>query len=216
MRRTIRAALGVLVAVPLAVGGAATSAWASGEGDPARGTVKIEETELSDGDTPNEVKAGCDFSVEFFGMAAGEVPLTFTLVPPSGDRVIARATARVEEAQGNDPSGSLDVDLAAELAGVPPAQAEDYDYKVRVDAEVKSTAGNESITKSAILFLVCDSAVGGVGGAGEEGAVPVGGVAAGGGGTAGSGLGGAGVPLLGAAAGLMLLTAWAAGRRRRA
>jgi hypothetical protein len=57
---------------------------------------------------------------------------------------------------------SNDIDLTDDLADLPPAQAEDFDYKVRVDAEVKSSEGNDGITKSAILFIVCDTGSGSV------------------------------------------------------
>ena len=178
------------------------------EGDSARGTVKIEASEFGDSDNPNEVKVGCDFKIEFFGMERGRVPVTFTLQPPSGDRVIFRDTARVREAQGNESSGSLEVDLTDELAGVPPAQAQDYDYKVRVDAEVKSTEGNDSITKSAMLFIICADA--------RDGA-PVGGVAAGFGGAAEDGSMSVGAPIAGLMGALLLGGgAVAYGRRRRA
>jgi hypothetical protein len=160
-------------------------------GDSARGTVKIEDSEFGDSDNPNEVKVGCDFSVEFFGMDAGPVPVTFTLLPPSGDDVIARRTAQVEEARGNESSGSLKVDLSDELSDIPRAQADDFNFKVRVDAEVKSTRGNDGITKSAVLFIVCAPGAGGPGNGGPGGAgpggggeVPNGGVSAGYGGTA--------------------------------
>ena len=116
-------------------------------GESARGTIKIERTELGDADNPNEVKVGCDFAVEFYGFERGEVPVTFSLQPPSGTRVIARRVAQVDDARGNELSGTLEVDLTDALAGVAPAQAADYDYKVRVDAEVKSSEGNDSITR---------------------------------------------------------------------
>lgn len=167
----------VLGAAVLVAVGLTSPASADEHGDSARGTIKIEETEFRDeGDTPNEVKVGCNFTIDFFGMDEGRVPVTFTLMPPSGDGVVARRTARVEQARGNELSGRLDVHLAGDLADVPPAQAEDFDYKVRVDAEVKESEGNDSITKSAMLFIVCNPRA--VAGA------PVGGVAAGGGGTA--------------------------------
>lgn len=187
-------------------GGLAAPAMATQQPDSARGTVKIEETELTDAENPNEVKVGCDFSIEFFGMDAGSVPVTFTLMPPSGEGVVAERTAQVQAAQGQELSGALDVDLTRDLSAVPPAQAEDFDYKVRVDAVVKSTSGNATITKSAMLFIVCEpkvaatggaSGAGGAGGAGGGGdeatvkgqaaagnSVPIGGVDAGQGGTA--------------------------------
>lgn len=126
--------------------------------DPARGTIKIEETEVSDADPPNEVKVGCDFSLEFFGMAAGEVPIRFSLMPPSGEGLFATRTAQVQEASGSDPSGSLDVDLTEDLSTIQPAQAEDFDYKLRVEAVVKTTSGGSEVTKSAVLFIICEPA----------------------------------------------------------
>lgn len=126
--------------------------------DPARGTIKIEETEVTDGATPNEVKVGCDFSLDFFGMAAGTVPIRFTLMPPSGEGVFAERTVVVQEAQGSDPSGSLDVDLTKDLSTIAPAQAEDFDYKLKVEAVVKTTSGGGEVTKSAVLFVICPAA----------------------------------------------------------
>lgn len=213
MRTALKSVAPVLGAAALVVLGLSAPASAEEHGDPARGTIKIEETEFVDeGDTPNEVKVGCDFSVDFFGMDEGTVPVTFTLMPPSGDGVVAQRTAQVQTAQGNDLSGRLDVDLTADLADHPPAQAEDFDYKVRVDAEVKSSEGNSSITKSAILFIVCDTAAGGGVVAGEEAGVPIGGVAAGDGGTASGALAaGQTASLLG---GMALLFVAVAYRRR--
>lgn len=144
-------------------------------GESARGTIKIEETEFGDSDNPNEVKVGCDFALEFYGFDKGRVPVTFRLQPPSGTRVIESRIAYVDRARGNRLSGTLRVDLTRELAGVAPAQAADYDYKVRVDAEVKSSEGNDSITKSAMLFITCD----------EAALLPAGGVKAGLGGAVG-------------------------------
>lgn len=198
MRSALKSLAPVLGAAVLIAVGSSSPVSAEEHSDSARGTIKIEETEFVDGgDTPNEVKVGCDFSIDFFGMDEGTVPVTFTLMPPSGDGVVAQRTAQVEAAQGKELSGRLNVDLTDDLADVPPAQAEDFDYKVRVDAEVKSSEGNNSISKSAILFIICDTDSGVIGGeegdgdtgaggivAGEEGDVPVGGVAAGDGGTA--------------------------------
>lgn len=205
----IRALIPALGAGLLLLGGVAAPATATQQADPARGTVKIEETELTDSDNPNEVKVGCDFSIEFFGMAAGTVPIRFSLMPPSGEGVFAERTAEVQEAQGSDPSGSLDVDLTEDLRDLPPAQAEDFDYKLKVEAVVKTTSGAAEVTKSAVLFVICEqpasttAAGAGGGGAGGgngaggaddsggggpqvagESAIPVGGVAAGLGGTA--------------------------------
>lgn len=158
-----------------------TAAASEHDGESARGTIKIERTEFGDADNPNEVKVGCDFALEFYGFEGGEVPVTFALQPPSGTKVIARRVAQVEDARGNELSGTLRIDLTEELAGVAPAQAASYDYKVRVDAEVKSSEGNDSITKTAMLFIDCAEAallpVGGVeagmgGAAGESGGVP--------------------------------------------
>lgn len=174
VRRRVTPLLTMVAAIAVTTVGTAPTSVAN-HGDSARGTIKIEDNQFGDGDNPNEVKVGCDFSVEFFGMEEGSVPVTFTLVPPSGDRVIEELTAEVEEAQGNELSGILEVDLTDELADVAPAQAEDFDFKVRVDAEVKSTKGNDSITKSAILFVICTP---------EDLGPPVGGVSAGYGGTA--------------------------------
>lgn len=225
MRRSLLSALTALGAAAVLTGGLGLPAHAGEEADPARGTVKIEDTELGDADNPNEVKVGCDFSLEFFGMEEGTVPVTFTLQPPSGDEVIARDEARVREARGNEHSGSLAVDLTDELATVPPAQAEDYDYKVRVDAEVKETEGNDSIAKSAMLFIVCEAAPATVAGeeaevAGteataveDEAEVPVGGVSAGLGGGSNGSSGGSRAVLLGG--GLLVAGALAAYTRRR-
>jgi hypothetical protein len=184
MRKISRSLVTVFGASLLLLGGLAAPATANEEGDAARGTVKIEDSEFGDAENPNEVKVGCDFSIEFYGMDRGTVPVTFTLMPPSGEDVIAERRARVQAAQGNELSGTLEVDLSDELADVTPAQAEDFDYKVRVDAEVKSTKGNDSITKSAILFIICETAAGDADLAGEEGTTPLGGVEAGYGGTA--------------------------------
>lgn len=149
-----------LLAGLLALGGIAAPAHADHDPahDPARGTIKIEETEVTDAATPNEVKVGCDFSLDFFGMAAGTVPIRLTLMPPSGEGLFAERTAVVQEAQGSDLSGSLDVDLAKELSTIAPAQAEDFDYKLKVEAVVKTTSGGNEVTKSAVLFVICQAA----------------------------------------------------------
>jgi hypothetical protein len=160
LKRKLAAVVGSVALTGLFVPMAGANAE-PGQGDPARGTVKIEEVPFVDRDNPNEVKVGCDFSVDFFGFDAGAVPLTFTLMPPSGNRVIARRTATVQEARGNEHSGSLLVDLSEELADVAPAQAEDFDYKARADAVVKSSNGNSQITKKAMLFIVCAPTVAG-------------------------------------------------------
>lgn len=128
------------------------------EGEPARGSVKIEDEELGDPDTPNEVKVGCDFRIDFFGFDEQTVPVRLSLQPPSGDEQLAERSAQLEDAQGNDLSGSLDVDLTEELSQVPPADAEDFDHKVRVDVVVKETDGTE-VTKSTMLFVDCEAAV---------------------------------------------------------
>lgn len=149
-----------LVAGLLLFGGIAAPAQADHDPahDPARGTIKIEETEVTDAATPNEVKVGCDFSLDFFGMAAGRVPITFTLMPPSGEGLFAERTALVQEAQGSNPSGSLDVDLTKDLSTIAPAQAEDFDYKLKVEAVVKTASGGNEVTKSAVLFVICPAA----------------------------------------------------------
>lgn len=156
----IRTTVPPLVAGLLLLGGVAAPAHADHDPahDPARGTIKIEETEVTDAATPNEVKVGCDFSLDFFGMAAGEVPIRFVLMPPSGEGVFAQRTAVVQEAQGSDPSGSLDVDLTQDLSTIAPAQAEDFDYKLKVEAVVKTTSSGGEVTKSAVLFVICPAA----------------------------------------------------------
>ena len=154
----IRAMIPPFVAGLLLAGGMAAPAHAAAPGDSARGTIKIEETEVTDAETPNEVKVGCDFSIDFFGMAAGEVPIRFLLMPPSGEGVFARRTAVVGEAAGSDLSGSLDVDLTRALSAIAPAQAEDFDYKLKVEAVVKTTSGGGEVTKSAVLFVICPAA----------------------------------------------------------
>lgn len=182
----IRALIPALGAGLLLLGGMTAPAVATEQADPARGTVKIEETELTDAENPNEVKVGCDFSIEFFGMAAGPVPVRFTLMPPSGEGLFAERLAEVQEAQGQDSSGSLDVDLTEDLRDIPPAQAEDFDYKLKVEAVVKTTSGGAEVTKSAVLFIICEQPATTVGGAGAGG----GGAAAGGAGNGGAGNGG--------------------------
>lgn len=149
-----------LLAGLLLLGGTAAPAHADHDPahDPARGTIKIEETEVTDAVIPNEVKVGCDFSLDFFGMAAGTVPIRFTLMPPSGEGLFAERTAVVQEAQGSNPSGSLDVDLTKDLSTIAPAQAEDFDYKLKVEAVVKTTSGDNEVTKSAVLFVICPAA----------------------------------------------------------
>lgn len=132
------------------------------EGESASGTIKIEEVEFNDPDVPNEVKAGCDFRIDFFGFEEQTVPITFTLKEPSGDDsevgdVVAEREAALESARGNQPSGSLDVDITDDLRAYQPAQAEDFDYKLRADAVVKESEGSE-VTKSAILFIDCPEA----------------------------------------------------------
>lgn len=149
-----------LLAGLLLLGGVAAPAHADHDPshDPARGTIKIEETEVTDAAIPNEVKVGCDFSLDFFGMAAGTVPIKLTLMPPSGEGLFAERTAVVQEAQGSDPSGSLDVDLTEDLSTIAPAQAEDFDYKLKVEAVVKTASGGNEVTKSAVLFVICPAA----------------------------------------------------------
>jgi hypothetical protein len=149
-----------LLAGTLLLGGIVAPAHADHDPahDPARGTIKIEETEVTDAATPNEVKVGCDFSLDFFGMAAGTVPIRFTLMPPSGEGLFAERTAVVREAQGSDPSGSLDVDLTKDLSTIAPAQAEDFDYKLKLEAVVKTASGGGEVTKSAVLFVICPAA----------------------------------------------------------
>lgn len=156
----IRTTIPPLIAGLLLLGGTASPAHADHDPahDPARGTIKIEETEVTDAVTPNEVKVGCDFSLDFFGMAAGTVPITFTLMPPSGEGLFAERTAVVQEAQGSNPSGSLDVDLTRDLSTIAPAQAEDFDYKLKVEAVVKTASGGNEVTKSAVLFVICPAA----------------------------------------------------------
>lgn len=156
----IRTMIPPLMAGLLLLGGTVAPAHADHDPthDPARGTIKIEETEVTDAATPNEVKVGCDFSLDFFGMAAGTVPIRFTLMPPSGEGLFAERTAVVQEAQGSDPSGSLDVDLTEDLSTIAPAQAEDFDYKLKVEAVVKTTSGGNEVTKSAVLFVICPAA----------------------------------------------------------
>ena len=106
------------------------------------------------------------------------------LMPPSGEGMFAERTAQVQGAQGSDPSGSLDVDLTDDLRDIPPAQAEDYDYKLKVEAVVKTTSGDAEVTKSAVLFVICNQPAPTTGAevAGENN-FPVGGVEAGLGGT---------------------------------
>lgn len=217
MRTMMKSLVPVLGAAVLLVGASTPASATTEDPDSARGSIKIEETEFRDGgDTPNEVKVGCDFSIDFFGMDEGEVPVTFTLQPPNEEEQFAQRTAQVSEAQGNELSGRLDVDLTDDLSSYEPAQAEDYDYKVRVDAVVKSNDGNSEITKSAMLFIDCAAAYAPAEAdeeeAPEEGleAAPVGGVAAGEGGTASSAAG-QGLALLGGAGLLGLAFAY---RRR--
>lgn len=164
MRTTIRYRAAVVLATFLAAFALGASG-AHAQGEPARGTISIEDlesgepTQLTDDQTENEVKVGCDFRVDFFGFATEEVPVTFELMDPTGDAgtEIEARTASLEEAQGNEPSGSLPVDLTEDLRGVEPAQSEDFDYKIRVEAVVKETGENDNeVTKSAILFLACD------------------------------------------------------------
>lgn len=227
MRRALVSVVPLVPAMALAVAVAAPAS-ATEQPDTARGTVKIEDTVIGDADNPNEVKVGCDFSLEFFGMEEGTVPVTFTLQPPSGDEVIAEDEAQVVEGRGNEHSGSLAVDLADELADVPPAQAEDFDHKVRVDAVVKSSEGNDEITKTAMLFILCEEEPVAVAGeeatvteeepvaaevAGVDEVVPVGGVAAGEGGTADGALPSA--PILLGGLGLLGAGLARAYRRRR-
>lgn len=192
-----RAGLVTLLAAALlvAVGGTPAAAQDEGEGEPARGDVTIEGQPLTEPETPNEVKVGCDFRVDFFGFEEQTVPVEFSLQPPSGESELTTLEAQLEEAQGNELSGSLDVDLTDDLSDVQPADAEDFNYKVRVDVIVKDPGEGEEVTKSAMLFIECPAAAGDdeVAG-GEEGAAddeaeeqqtPAGGVDAGLGGAAG-------------------------------
>lgn len=156
------AAGGALLLAPSAV--LAAEGEGEGEGgESASGTIKIEEVEFNDPDNPNEVKAGCDFRIDFFGFDEQTVPVTFTLAEPSGDDsevgdVVAERQADLEAATGSDMSGSLDVDITDDLSNFQPAQAEDFDYKVRVDVVVKESEGGNDVTKSANLFLDCPEA----------------------------------------------------------
>lgn len=127
-------------------------------GEPARGSVKIEDEDMGEPDTPNEVKVGCAFRIDFFGFDEQTVPVRLSLQPPSGDQELTERQASLEDARGNEPSGSLTVDLTDELSSVPPADPEDYDYKVRVDVVVKESNGSE-VTKSTMLFIDCQPAV---------------------------------------------------------
>ncbi|HXH79753.1 hypothetical protein [Nocardioides sp.] len=149
-----------LLAGLLLAGGVAVPAHADHDPahDSARGTVKISETEVTDATPSNEVKVGCDFSLDFFGMAAGTVPIRFVLMPPSGEGLFAERTAVVQEAQGSDLSGTLDVDLTQDLSKIAPAVAQDFDYKLKVEAVVKTTSGGNEVTKSAVLFVICPAA----------------------------------------------------------
>lgn len=136
---------------------AAAPAFAQEGGGSARGSVKIEDQDLGPADTPNEVKVGCAFRIDFFGFEADTVPVRLSLQPPSGDAALVERSAELQDAQGNELSGSLLVDLTDELAGVEPAKAEDFDYKVRVEVVVKETPGTE-VTKSSMLFIDCEDA----------------------------------------------------------
>ncbi|MET4636930.1 hypothetical protein [Mycetocola sp. 2940] len=147
----------VLGLVPFVIGLGAAPAFAEGNGS-ARGSISIENQELTDAETSNEVKVGCDFRVDFFGFDTATVPVSFTAMQPSGNgEVLEQRTVTLEDADpdgGNDFSGSLYVDLTEDLKNIEPAVAQDYDYKVRVEATVKQTAGAE-ITKKSMLFIVC-------------------------------------------------------------
>jgi hypothetical protein len=216
MKHPLRTRAGLtLVAVAASLSIAVPAAHAA-PGDTARGSVKIENQEFTDpGEPDNEVKVGCAFRIDFYGFDEQSVPVTFTMMEPSGnDERIEARTARIRTAKGNNLSGSLNVDLSDDLRGIEPAQARDYDYKVKVEAQVKESEGTE-ITKSAMLFIVCEpGAGGGAGGAGGgAGAVPAGGVAAGFGGSATSGWPVEGTLL---ALGLLALAAAAAAGRRTA
>lgn len=149
----------VLGLVPFLIGVGAAPALAD-DNQSARGSFSIENEELTDAETSNEVKVGCDFRIDFFGFTLQTVPVTFTVMPPSGNgETLEPLVANLEDSDpdtGNDLSGSLDVSLLDDLQDIEPAQAEDYDYKVRVEAVVKVTPGTE-VTKSKILFIVCDT-----------------------------------------------------------
>lgn len=208
MKTAIRRRAGLaLVAFATALSIAAPAAYAA-PGDTARGSVKIENEEFTDpGDPDNEVKVGCAFRIDFYGLDEQAVPVTFTMQDPAGneERIEAR-TADVKPAKGNNLSGSLNVDLSDDLRGIEPAQAQDFDYKVKVEVNVKDSEGTE-VTKSAMLFIVCQP------GAAGAGAVPAGGVAAGFGGSATSGLP---VEAIVLALGLLALAGTAAAGRRAA
>jgi hypothetical protein len=137
--------------------GATTRDTGDPQGVAARGTVKIEETPIV-ADTPNEVHAGCSFGLSFFGFREQTAPVVFTLQPPSGSDEIARREVALQEAQGNELSGTLAVDLTDQLAGYAPVQADAYDYKVRVDVVVGERGESGLITKTAMVFLECPEA----------------------------------------------------------
>ena len=152
----------VLGLVPFLIGMGAAPALAD-DNQSARGSFSIENEELTDAETSNEVKVGCDFRIDFFGFTLQTVPVTFTVMAPSGNgETLEPLVANLVDPDpdtGNDLSGSLDVSLLDDLQGIAPAQAQDFDYKVRVDATVKVTPGTE-VTKSKILFIVCDTGIG--------------------------------------------------------
>lgn len=127
------------------------------QGVAARGTVKIEETPIV-ADTPNEVHAGCSFGLSFFGFREQTAPVVFTLQPPSGSDEIARREVALQEAQGNELSGTLAVDLTDQLAGYAPVQSDAYDYKVRVNVVVGERGESGLNTKTAMVFLDCPEA----------------------------------------------------------
>lgn len=149
----------VLGLVPFLIGMGAAPALAD-DTQSARGSFSIENEELTDAETSNEVKVGCDFRIDFFGFTLQTVPVTFTVMAPSGNgETLEPLVANLVDSDpdtGNDLSGSLDVSLLDDLQGIEPAQAQDFDYKVRVEAVVKVTPGTE-VTKSKILFIVCDT-----------------------------------------------------------
>lgn len=150
----------------------------------ASGTISIEGQPLTAPEEASEVKVGCAFRLDFFGFEEQTVPVELSLQPPSGEEQLESRQVQLEAATGSELSGSLTVDLTEELRAVPVADAEDFDYKVRVDVIVDEPGEGGEVTKSSILFIECAEAAapadgdtdgGGEGEAGGEGDAGAGG-----------------------------------------
>ncbi len=134
-RHVVAATVGGLV-----LSGLAAPAVAQPSPPGNNGTVKIDALDFDD-HPDNEPHDGCVFQVDFYGFDLGDLDatVTFTLVPPTGDKVDIlddeRSIGEDAAGGGTDVDGSSTYDLTALLAGVTPHDQQGIHLRLTVHAE---------------------------------------------------------------------------------